>query len=129
MEYLGHINREQVRDVLNKSEIGVATLLKVGQYADGSNLPTKAHEYMAMGLPVILTDIPYNVAFVEKYKCGICVDPMNTDEYAEKIVWLFNHPDEAKQMGLNGRRAVEQEFNWDTQAVKLLELYMELVGK
>lgn len=126
VEYLGHINWEQVREVLSKSEIGVAALLKVGQYATMSNLPTKAHEYMAMGLPIILTDIPYNVAFVEKYKCGVCVDPKDTEAYAEAIEYLFNHPEEAKQMGLNGRKAVEQEFNWDTQAMKLLELYKEL---
>lgn len=124
--YFGIVDREKVCDILNKSSIGIATLLKVGQYATGSNLPTKAHEYMAMGLPVILTDIQYNVAFVEKYKCGICVDPTNTKEYADKIIWLFEHPEEAKRMGENGRRAVKEEFNWDTQAVKLLKLYEEL---
>ena len=83
----------------------------------------KVYEYMSMGVPVLMPDYPYARAMIEKYEFGLCVDPENPENIADAILHLLSHPGEARQMGLNGRKAVEQEFNWSTQEKKLLELY------
>ena len=44
-----------------------------------------------------------------------------------RAVPLLDHPEEARRMGENGRRAVEEEFNWGTQEKKLLALYEEIL--
>jgi glycosyltransferase involved in cell wall biosynthesis len=41
-------------------------------------------------------------------------------ESAKAIEYLINNPAIAKQMGKNGRKAVEEYYNWDTQAEKLI---------
>ena len=45
------------------------------------------------------------------------------NEIADAITYLLGHPDEAKRMGENGRRAVEERYNWDKMEEKLLKLY------
>lgn len=127
VQYLGQLGRAEVIRMMQSCQIGMATLLDIGQYYKTDNLPTKAYEYMALRLPVILSNAPYNKTMVDKYRFGICVDPENVDEIADAIQYLFDHPDEARKMGENGRRAVEEEFNWAHEEKKLLALYEELL--
>jgi len=122
VEYLGQLSREKVLELLQSMQIGAATILNVGQYNRYDNLATKAYEYMSLGIPVLLTKAPYNVSLNKKYSFAYCVDP-ETDEIVNAIKSLLENPEEAKEMGKNGRRAVEQEFNWETQEEKLLALY------
>lgn len=128
VRYLGQLTRPQVLETLQSCRIGMATLLNVGQYPKTGNLATKVYEYMSLGLPVILSATAYNVKIVEKYGFGLCVDPANPDAIAKAVQYLLDHPEEARQMGENGRRAVETEFNWSMEEKKLLALYKDLEG-
>lgn len=56
------------------------------------------------------------------------VDPLNPQEIAEAIEYLITHPKEARGMGENGRRAVQEKYNWESEAKKLLALYEELLN-
>lgn len=77
----------------------------------GSN---KIFEYMQAGLPVICTDfILWKEMIIDKYKCGICVNPKDIEEIRNAMKYLIEHKEEAKQMGENGRQAVLNEFNWE----------------
>lgn len=127
VEYRGQLGREDVAELLAESRIGLCTLLDRGQYLKIDTFGIKVFEYMSMGLPVILSDSPYNRSMTEKYKFGVCVDPENVDEIAAAIRYLLDNPEEAKQMGENGRRAVQEEFNWGMEAKKLLALYEEIL--
>ena len=87
------------------------------------SLPNKLFEYMAAGLPVVASNFPLWREIVEGNRCGICVDPLNPEEIAGAIEYLITHPEEARQMGENGRCAVEQKYNWGHEKEKLLALY------
>ena len=64
---------------------------------------------------------------VEGNRCGITVNPLNPKEIAQVIGYLLTHPEEAHQMGKNGRRAVEEKYNWGKEAEKLVRLYRNLL--
>ena len=66
---------------------------------------------------------------VDKHRCGICVDPESVDEIAHALTYLRDHPDEAREMGENGRRAVKEEFNWGVEEKKLLALYEDILNE
>lgn len=88
---------------------------------------TKFFEYMNAGIPVICSDFPVWEDFIEKYECGISVDP-NSDEAIRKALnFLKENPDRAKQMGENGKKAVQEELNWGTEEAKLIAWYRELL--
>ena len=128
VQYLGKLDRAGVRNVLQSAEVGMATLLNIGQYNQYDNLATKIYEYMSLGLPVVLTRAPYNEKIIQRLQFGICVDPENVDEIAAAIRYLLDHPEEARQMGENGRRAIKEEFNWDVEKEKLLSLYQDILN-
>jgi len=88
---------------------------------DGSLGVIKIFESMEAALPVIFSDVPIYRDIVEKYKCGICVDPNNSDEIEKAIRFLVDNKEAAYEMGQNGRKAVLEVFNWWNQ----LEIYYQ----
>lgn len=88
---------------------------------------TKFFEYMNAGLPVICSDFPVWKKFMETYQCGIAVDPNDNAAIKQAITFLKNNPEEARQMGENGKKAVLEELNWGTEEKKLIAWYHELL--
>ena len=128
VDFKGRLPFDQVSAVLNTCQIGMAVLMYNNNtgFDIGTMGVTKVFEEMMLGQPIICTDFKLWKEFVERYHCGICVKPGSVAEIANAIRYLIDHPEEARRMGENGRRAVEQEFNWNFEEKKLLELYREL---
>lgn len=125
--FLGKVDRPGVWKMLAGISVGLVTELNVGQNHILGNLPTKAYEYMAAGIPFLISRYPYAEEVVNRYHCGICVDPENVEEAVKALSFLRSHPEEARQMGENGRRAVREEFNWGVEEQKLLALYEDIL--
>lgn len=108
-------------------QVGLAVLKPVGNYV--GSYPTKMFEYMAMGLPVIVSDFPLYRDIVEFHQCGICVDPQDTAAIAEAIRFFIENPEYALKMGSNGQKAVLQHYNWATEQRKLHDFYQSVIGE
>ena len=63
---------------------------------------------------------------MEKYSCGIAVDPYNDKEIKHAIEFLKENPGKAKEMGNNGKRAVLSKLNWKVEEEKLINWYNEI---
>ncbi|MBU2063240.1 MAG: glycosyltransferase family 4 protein [Candidatus Omnitrophica bacterium] len=61
-------------------------------------------------------------------KTGFLVDPLNIDEVAEKIIYLFKNPQVAKQMGEAGKQWVKDNFTWDKLMPKIEAKLAELIA-
>jgi len=83
-------------------------------------------EAMAAGLPVIVPDFPKWERVIEEGRCGIAVDPHDTRQIADAIVYLLTHPDQAHQMGSRGRELFERKYNWGVEENNLISFYAEL---
>ena len=126
IHYCGSLDRQALFDMYSTCSIGISVLHDVGQYSSCDNMSTKIYEYMQCGLPVIFSGFPFAKKVNDKYHFGIPVNPGNVHEISEAIQYLLDNPEEAKRMGDNGRRAVEQEFSWEIEEKKLLALYEAL---
>lgn len=126
--YYGKIPHEQVRNKLKKAAVGIAICQISGNMGGklGTLGNTKIFEYMIAELPVICSDFDLWKDIIYGNNCGICVDPTDIDEISKAINYLLDNPDIAKQMGLNGRRAILEKYNWGIEEKKLLKLYEEL---
>jgi glycosyltransferase involved in cell wall biosynthesis len=117
----GFLDRQGVRDVMKRSLAGVVTFHPLPNHLDSH--PTKMFEYMSSGIPVIASNFPLWRDIIEGNQCGICVDPLDPKAIAAAIDYLVTHPQAAKAMGENGRRAVLEKYNWAVEANKLTDFY------
>jgi len=124
VEELGFLNRDKIKELLLETKAGLVTLLPTKAYQD--SLPIKMFEYMSASIPVIASNFPLWKKIVEENNCGLCVNPENPKEIAEAIDWVIDNPEEAKRMGQNGRKAVEEKYNWETEKDRLIALYNNL---
>lgn len=86
----------------------------------------KAMEYMATGLPLLVSDRPALRAFVEKYGCGLAVDEDAPEAIATAVNALLGDPDLAVRMGAAGAKAFEEEFHYEHQFAPVLGSFRSL---
>ncbi len=125
VNYYGFVGRDKVYEIMVRSKAGMVIFNPLPNHINSQ--PNKIFEYMSAKLPVIASNFPLWREIVEGNNCGICVDPLNPKEIAEAIKYILEHPEEAKKMGENGRKAVLEKYNWENESKKLLNLYKELL--
>ena len=82
-------------------------------------------ESMACGTPVICTAVGAMPEIVRDGVTGFIVPPNDPAALREKILWLRDHPKEAKMMGETGRELVRARFRWETVAERCYAAYVE----
>jgi len=88
--------------------------------------PTKMFEYMAIGLPQIISNFRLYRSVVEKHQTGLCVDPGDAAAIAAAIDTLLKQPELREQMRKQALQAAP-EFDWFIEQEKLLKLYQRLL--
>ena len=125
VDFHGWAARPKVAELLGKVRAGLVLYHPAPNHIDAQ--PNKMFEYMAAGLPVIASDFPLWREIVDGAGCGLLVDPLDPEAIAEAMQWLLDHPQEAEAMGHRGRQAVEETYNWEPEAEKLIALYRRLL--
>jgi glycosyltransferase involved in cell wall biosynthesis len=121
----GIIPLEQLGPWLASADVGLVPLQPVDKFY--KNIPTKMFEYMAVGLPIVGSDLPPIRRFIQESNAGLLAIPSDPHSHAEKILSIIECPEMAKQMGQKGREAFLSKFNWTSEEKKLLSLYRELL--
>jgi glycosyltransferase involved in cell wall biosynthesis len=124
IDFRGYMVSKEAHLLVAKTHIGLAVVERIPN--NTGSLLTKLFEYMALGMPLITSDFPLYKKLIEGVGCGLCVAPEKPEELADAIAYLLSHPAEAAEMGKRGRDAVKTNYNWNTEAQKLLEVYKTL---
>ncbi|HEY5640200.1 MAG TPA: glycosyltransferase [Dehalococcoidia bacterium] len=104
VEFTGWVKHEEVSDYIGRCRIGIVPMLY-------NQLPNKLFEYVAMGLPVVVGDVPsIRTAFgpetVEYYRPG------DADELADRVLAVYRDPDAARAMAERAQETF-QKYTWD----------------
>ena len=92
-------------------------------------LPNSVLEAMASGLPIVATDVGGTSEAIIDGKTGLLIPPRDPNEIAEKINYLIDNPDIARQIGENAKAYVREKFSIESmveQTDKLLESMIKL---
>lgn len=124
IDFAGWCDRAAVTRVLADARVGLLTLQPAKNFTD--SLPVKLFEYMAAGLPVIISDTIKCSSIVREHECGLVVDPRDPEAIAGAIASLMDNPALAEAMGERGRRIALQRYQWASEALKLADLYAKI---
>jgi glycosyltransferase involved in cell wall biosynthesis len=126
VNFTGRVPDGQLLDVLSTSDVCVNPD-KPCEMNDISTM-IKIMEYMALGKPIVQFDLKegrFSAGEASLYanKHDMVVD------FAAKILWLLEHPEERKKMGEIGRTRVETELAWKFSVENLLAAYERAFSK
>jgi len=88
----------------------------------------KIMEYMALGKPIVQFDGKEGRFSAQESSLYSDGDNRVVD-FAEKILWLLDHPEERDRMGQFGRRRIEKELAWEYSVQNLLAAYEKAFSK
>jgi glycosyltransferase involved in cell wall biosynthesis len=73
--------------------------------------------YMSCGVPVVVSPIGMNKEVLALGKVGF--GPLSESDWVDNISWLLNNREDASQMGLAGKRLVDEHFSIRTLTPRL----------
>lgn len=86
-------------------------------------MPYAILEAMAMGLPVVATDIAGNNELVLDGQNGFLIPEMNSDAIASHVIRLIENPELQKRFGMESRRIFNKMPNIEEWTLRYTDLY------
>ena len=86
-------------------------------------------EAMAAGKPVVVSRIAPLTEIVTDGETGFYAEPENPESFAEKILWLLSHREEAQTMGKRGQEIVRRRFSAEIMTSVVLAIYQEVLQR
>ena len=123
VRYLGSVDASKVFSYIKAADVGIITFLPVPNHI--TTLATKPFEYMACGLPVIMSDFLYWREFFAD--SALYVDPADADAIAACVESLLSDSALCSRMRERNLYLIHNEYNWQREREKLLRLYSELL--
>ena len=112
--------KTKVVDYVNAADIGTAVLQKNDTFK--TVYPNKVFDYMSCAKPILLAiDGVARELVVEKAASGFYIEPENPDEFADKILEVYNQKEKLKEMGQRGYEYVKENFSRKALAEKYIE--------
>jgi len=121
------IPADQVVDRVCQAKIGFIPLPDLPKFHD--NIPSKLFEFMALGLPVVMSDLPPSRPFVGDGSGVIMVPPGDYEAYANAIISLLSDPALYAKKAAQGVEKVNSNFSWHRESIKLINLYERILQK
>ena len=103
-----------------------ATVYVLPSYYEG--LPTTLLEAMSCGIPTIATDVKGSSEVIADGETGLLVPPRDPKRLAKAILKLLNDKSLRLRIGLNARKYVVDNYDWEIITGKIEKIYESLIA-
>ncbi|KAA6441180.1 glycosyltransferase family 4 protein [Dyadobacter flavalbus] len=123
VDFYGRVSDELLVDILNTADVCV----NPDRPTTMNQLSTmnKIMEYMALQKPIVQYDLKEGRFSAQQ--ASLYADNTNTTDFAEKIMWLLDNPEERKKMSAFGYSRVVRELSWEFESKVLIDFYKRLL--
>jgi colanic acid biosynthesis glycosyl transferase WcaI len=116
--FLDPVPHEQIPQLLAAADVCLVHMLKVMQFQGTS--PMKMYEAMASARPILLgLDGEARKLAEQEAGAALYVEPENAEALVAGVLYLCEHPDEARRLGQNGRAFLETRFDRERLTAEL----------
>jgi glycosyltransferase involved in cell wall biosynthesis len=126
VKFIQPVPKVEIPDVLAAADVCLGILKPIPLYS--TVYPNKVFDYMAAGRAVILAMTGVIRDVIITAQAGIAIEPGNPYALAQAIRYFADHPEEARLMGLNGRKCVQEQFDRSVIGDKLSTIFENLVN-
>lgn len=125
--FTGRISDEELLDILSTADICV----NPDRPCEMNSMSTmiKIMEYMSLGKPIVQFEGIEGRFSAQDSSLYCKGEGRIARDFAEKIVWLLDHPEERVRMGEFGRKRVEEQLAWEHSVPNLLAAYERAFSK
>ena len=125
VNFLGQVEATEIFGYIKKADIGIVTFLPAPNHI--TTLATKPFEYMACGLPMVMSHFPYWKNFFGD--SSLYVDPSKPNEIVDAVHQLLGDPALMERMHKKNLELTRNEYNWEKESKILLEAYKHALNK
>jgi len=125
--FLGGFGLEELSEIVNLCDVSLVTFADLPILA--TNSPNKLFDSLSAGKPIIVNSPGWTKDLVEKFECGLFVDPKHPEDLANKIVSLKKDTKLCKLMGENARKLAETKYDKSILCNEFVEVVHSLIPK
>lgn len=108
--FTGLIEREMMPSILCNAEILVVS--KPDNEQNSGNFPIKIGEYLATGIPVVVTKVGEIPRFIKDGESGFLAEPGSADSFAKKMEEALANKERSTAIGKKGKQVAEENFDY-----------------
>jgi glycosyltransferase involved in cell wall biosynthesis len=122
VKFLGQVPNNELPIYFAISDVSITTSLSDG------GIPVSTIEAMACGIPVVSTDAGDAALWVRDGISGYVVKKQDPEQMVDRIIELLNDNEKRLRFGMNARKIVEIDQNYNLEMKKIENLYFKLLN-
>jgi len=122
--FKGMIPQRDIPDAVADAQVLLAVFSKMESLKYASNL--KLFEYMALGKPVVASDVGEIRDILEDGTAGFLLTKNSTEELVDVLLKIIEEPGEAEEKAKKAREIASKKYDWQILSLKLKKIFEEL---
>ena len=119
--FTGFLPIDEMSQIIYNCDLAILPHIKT-EHTE-TTIPHKLFQYMFWKKPIVASDCSPIKRIVEKTKTGLIYSSMDFNDLVDKVNKIRL---DKTAFGENGKKAVEQQYNWKKESENLLKLYSEI---
>lgn len=119
VELVGPVpTRRELFRYAETGDVGIALMPQTSSdrnEQDMEGASNKPFDYLACGMPLLVSDLPAWKALYVQPGYGLACDPSDPESIRTAVKWFLDHPAERIAMGEAGRQRILRDWNYETQ--------------
>jgi glycosyltransferase involved in cell wall biosynthesis len=120
VEFVGAVKHEEIPLYLHQAT--VLALARPSSLQADAGFPTKLGEYLASGKPVVVTRVGGLDHYLKDRVNVFFSPPDDVNAFAEQLIYVLGHPSYGLEVGLQGRKVAEDQFDINRNTQKIVDL-------
>jgi glycosyltransferase involved in cell wall biosynthesis len=123
VDYLGLKNKAEVIQLVKNANF----IIMPSTWYEG--FPMVLVEAFACGTPALVSRLGSMEEIIEPNFTGLHFEAGNPVDLAKKVKWMIDHPDKARQMGINARNEYLSKYTPEKNYEILMDIYQQAINE